>query len=96
MQLTLEGDVSMVRISQLASLEVINLEDGRILGMIDDLQIDLSEGRITAIIIPAPAGFWGFITGGKDCVIPWRNVTKIGEDVILVRYREGGRPAQGE
>ncbi len=86
----------MVRISELASLEVINLEDGKVLGMIDDLKMDLNEGRITAIIIPAPSGLWGFITGGKDHVIPWRNVTKIGEDVILVRHREGARLTEVE
>ncbi len=80
----------MIRISDLATLEVINLEDGRVMGLIDDLEIDLEGGRITSVVIPAPSGFWGFFSGGREHVIGWESIIKIGEDVILVRHREGG------
>ncbi len=80
----------MIRISDLASLEVINLEDGRVMGLIDDLEIDLDRGRITSVVIPAPSGFWSFLSGGREHVIGWENIVKIGEEVILIRYREGG------
>ncbi|MFO8059180.1 MAG: YlmC/YmxH family sporulation protein [Bacillota bacterium] len=81
----------MIRISDLASLEVINLEDGRVMGLIDDLEIDLDNGRITSVVIPVPTGIWGLFSGGREHVIRWNDIIKIGEDVILVRYREGGR-----
>ena len=79
----------MVRISDLASLEVINLEDGRVLGFIDDLEIDLTRGRIISVVIPAPAGIWAWFTGGREHLIPWESIVRVGEDVILVRHREG-------
>ncbi len=79
----------MVRISDLASLEAINLEDGRVLGFIDDLEIDLARGRIISVVIPAPSGIWAWLSGGREHVIPWESIVRVGEDVILVRHREG-------
>ncbi|MHB8919256.1 MAG: YlmC/YmxH family sporulation protein, partial [Desulfocucumaceae bacterium] len=43
----------MVKISDLRAREVINITDGRRLGPIKDIDIDLEEGRICAIIMPS-------------------------------------------
>ncbi|MCL6635017.1 MAG: YlmC/YmxH family sporulation protein, partial [Peptococcaceae bacterium] len=40
----------MVKISDLRAREIVNIVDGRRLGQIKDFDIDLEEGRITAII----------------------------------------------
>ncbi|MDD3612432.1 MAG: YlmC/YmxH family sporulation protein [Caldicoprobacterales bacterium] len=64
--------------------EVINIRDGRRLGTIIDMEFNLSEGRITAIIVPGSSKWMGLIKNGDDIVIPWERIKKIGDDVILV------------
>lgn len=76
----------MVKISDLRTREVINVSDGRRLGPIKDIDIDLEEGRITAIILPG-AGmtkFLGFFAKEEEIIVPWERIKKIGMDVILV------------
>jgi YlmC/YmxH family sporulation protein len=74
-----------MKISDFQTKDVINIVDGRKLGQIGDLELDLRQGRIEAIVIPAPGRFFGLMGNGNDVVIPWRNIVKIGEDVVLVR-----------
>jgi YlmC/YmxH family sporulation protein len=65
--------------------EVINITDGRRLGPIKDIDIDLQEGRIAAIILPVPGTrLMGLFRGEDEIVIPWDKITRIGVDVILV------------
>ncbi|MCL6610786.1 MAG: YlmC/YmxH family sporulation protein [Peptococcaceae bacterium] len=75
----------MVKISELRLREVINVTDGRRLGPIKDIDIDLEEGRISAIILPAYGGrIMGFFGRDSEIVIPWDKIVRIGVDVILV------------
>lgn len=78
----------MVRISDLRMREVINIADGRRLGPIKDIDVNLEEGRISAIILPGHGGgagrLMGFIGREEELVVPWPKVRKIGVDVILV------------
>lgn len=64
--------------------EVINIRDGRRLGMIIDMEFDLAAGRILSIVVPGPSRVLGIFRGGQDLVIPWDRIKKIGDDVILV------------
>jgi len=75
----------MVKISELRLREVVNITDGRRLGPIKDIDIDLDEGRINAIVLPFPgARFIGFFSRENEIVIPWDKIIRIGVDVILV------------
>ncbi|MHB8156900.1 MAG: YlmC/YmxH family sporulation protein [Desulfocucumaceae bacterium] len=75
----------MVKISELRMREVVNITDGRRLGPIKDIDIDLDEGRITAIVLPFPgARFIGLFNRENEIVIPWDKIIRIGVDVILV------------
>lgn len=75
----------MVKISDLRAREIINIVDGRRLGLIKDIDIDLEEGRITSIILPGATGkFLGFLGKEEEIVVPWDKIMKIGADVILV------------
>lgn len=76
----------MVKISDLRAREIVNIVDGRRLGLIKDIDIDLEEGRITAIILPGAGGgkFLGFLGKEEEIVVPWDKIVKIGLDVILV------------
>lgn len=74
-----------MKISELQSKDVVNISDGRRLGQIHDLDLDLSQGTIRAILVPGETKLFGWIAGGQEWVIPWKQIVKIGSDVILVR-----------
>lgn len=78
----------MLKISEFQTKDVINMIDGKKLGTVSDLEIDLQQGRVDAIVCPGPGKFFGLFSSGQDIVIPWRNIVKIGADVILVRIDE--------
>ncbi|PTM59211.1 YlmC/YmxH family sporulation protein [Desmospora activa] len=75
----------MIKISDLQAKDVVNVGDGRKLGQIHDLDIDLRSGRIRALMVPGETRLFGLWTGGKEWVISWNQIVKIGSDVILVR-----------
>ncbi len=79
-----------MRASELQAKDVINIVDGRKLGAIGDLDIDLESGVLRAMIIPAEGRFFGLLAGGEEVVIPWTQIVKIGSDVVLVDLRHGG------
>lgn len=74
-----------VKISDFQSKDVVNIVDGKKLGQISDLELDLRQGRIESIVVPTHNRFFGFFGGGTDVIIPWRNIIKIGMDVVLVK-----------
>jgi len=78
----------MVKISDFQTKEVVNILDGKRLGQISDLEIDLRHGRVDAIVVPGQGKFFGFLSSGNEYIIPWRNIVKIGKDVVLVRLEE--------
>ncbi|MCI0184204.1 MAG: YlmC/YmxH family sporulation protein [Acidibacillus sp.] len=78
-----------MRASELQAKDVINIVDGRKLGSIGDLDIDLETGLIRSMIIPQSGRFFGLMAGGEEIVIPWTQIVKIGSDVVLVDLRQG-------
>ena len=64
--------------------EVININDGRRLGYVQDVCADLKSGCITSIIVPGTSKSLSFFSPGNDIVIPWDKIKCIGENVILV------------
>lgn len=78
-----------MKISDFQSKDVINIVDGKKLGYINDIELDLRQGRIDSIVIPQVTRFMGlFGSTSGEVVIPWRNIVKIGTDVVLVRMDE--------
>jgi YlmC/YmxH family sporulation protein len=69
---------------QLRKKEVINICDGSRLGCICDLDIEICEGRINAIIVPGESSMFGILRSKEELVIPYCRINKIGDDVILV------------
>ncbi|OEH84719.1 hypothetical protein BHU72_07740 [Desulfuribacillus stibiiarsenatis] len=78
----------MVKLSDFQSKDVINIVDGRRIGIISDFELDLHEGYIKAIIVPAGNRMFGFFNDRQDIVIPWKRIRKIGTDVILVEISD--------
>ena len=72
-------------LSELRTKEVIDVQDGKRLGRVMDLEFCLSDSRITALVVPAETSFLQTLRGEKcGLVIPWENIRRIGDDVILV------------
>ena len=40
--------------------EVINITDGKSLGYVGDIEVDLEKGRIEGIVLPGDRRFFGF------------------------------------
>lgn len=64
--------------------EVININNGRKLGFVQDVCADLETGTITSIIVPGNNKIMSMLSGSNDIIIPWEKIRCMGEDVILV------------
>lgn len=73
-----------VNFTQLQCKEVICVNDGRRLGFITDVQVEVPEGNILAIVVPGPCRFFGLVGRSDDFVIPWCCIRRIGPDIVLV------------
>ncbi len=73
------------RIAELKDKQVVCIEDGMILGFVGDIELDTENGKLSSIIIfGKPKGF-GLFGRDDDLVIPWENISIIGEETILVK-----------
>ena len=75
----------MISTDKLKNKEVINISDGRSLGFVYDIEVDLDKGVIDGIVIPGARGFMGLFSKKEgDMDIKWDKVKTVGDDVILV------------
>ena len=72
------------RASTFRHKEVIDISTGERLGFMTDIDVNLSTGRVNAIIIPGKRRFFGFLPPEEDIVREWHRIKKIGDDIILV------------
>ena len=76
-------------LSELRTKEVIDVHDGKRLGRVMDLEFCTEDSRITALVVPADTSFTQSLRGEKcGLVIPWEDIRRIGDDVILVCTRK--------
>ena len=67
--------------TELRSKEVVNVNTGARMGKIIDMIIDSNGKNVLGVVVP---GVRKIFRASEDIFIPWRNITKIGTDVILV------------
>ena len=81
---------------ELKCKQVINVVDGKSLGHIIDIVLDVKSCKVVGLIVPSPATGWlACFRTGKEIFIPFECVCKIGVDVILVELyinREHSKP----
>lgn len=80
--------MSGIRLSELEKKEVINCCDCKKLGCIHDLIIDDCKGCIEAFVVLEGGKWCGFFGDGKEYIIPFSCVKRIGPDLILVEIHE--------
>ena len=73
-----------MKLTQLQCKEVICVGDGRRLGFIEDVQVEVPEGRICAIVVPGMGKGLGLVGRRDDFCIPWSAICRIGPDIVLV------------
>ena len=64
--------------------EVININDGKILGFVIDVEADFEKGEIHSIVVAKSGKIFNNINSKSNVTIEWKDIKKIGEDVILV------------
>lgn len=77
----------MLSTQDVKNKEIINIFDGKSLGYVSDVEVNLEKGRIEAIIVPAQSSFFNLFTKDNEYIIKWKDIKKIGEDVILVEVK---------
>ncbi len=84
----------MIKASDLTEKDVVSITDGKKIGMITDLEVDLEKGKINAIIIPGGGRLMGLFGKELEYEISWNQIKKIGEDVILIEIRDRVEPTK--
>lgn len=72
-----------MRLSELQTKKIINITDGKNIGNIIDVNI-LENGTVESLILEGTRSFFS-LNKEIDSQIFWNDITKIGEDVILVK-----------
>lgn len=73
-----------MKFTQLQCKEVICLADGKRMGFVTDILVEVPEGKVTAIVVPGPCRFLGVMGRHDDFIIPWGCIRRVGPDIILV------------
>ena len=72
-----------MRLSYLQAKNSVSINDGKNIGTIIDASIT-EEGTIDVLVIEANKNFFS-LNRGNDIEVKWKDIAKIGEDVILVK-----------
>ncbi len=72
-----------MRLSDLQAKNIVSINDGKNIGTIIDASIT-EEGTIDVLVIEANKNFFS-LNRGNDIEVKWKDIAKIGEDVILVK-----------
>lgn len=71
-----------MRLSDLQSKDIININDGKKIGTIIDVNIN-EDGNMKSLVVER-GKFFSKFSSKSEIEIKWQQVKKVGEDVILV------------
>ena len=74
------------RIVEMRSKQVINVKTGERIGCVCDVEVDVKDARLIAIVVYGPLKCFGLLGRGEDIIIRWDDIEVIGEDTILVNH----------
>ena len=74
-----------MRLSDFQSKNIVNMVDGRNVGSIIDANVD-KAGNIESLVIETNKKFLSF-SKDDDLLVLWKDIAKIGEDVILINLK---------
>lgn len=73
-----------MRLSELQRKDIVNINDGRIIGRIIDAEINEKDGALESLIIEKSKYIRNLFTTENDLKIKFEQIKKLGSDVILV------------
>ena len=72
------------RVAELRRKEVIDSLSGSRVGFIDDIEIDTMTSSVRAVVVFGRPRLFGLLGKSDDLIIPWTDITLIGEDTVLI------------
>lgn len=84
----------MDKLQDLRNKEVIDVYDGKRLGFVCDCEIDIITGRLISLIVPHQNSMKGFFSKTENIIIPWKQIRKIGDDIIIVETKRYDIPEE--
>lgn len=81
----------LFKISDLGLRDIVNLVDGAKLGPVSDVYIDLETGKVLSLVLSGGKKYFGLYNAGRDVVVPWEKIKKIGVDTVLVEVDNNAR-----
>ncbi len=80
---------TIMTLSDIEEKDVINVVTGERIGYVSSLKIDTNSGQIIAITVQPSMRFISFFSKEEESiVVPWNQILKIGEDVIIVNVNQ--------
>ena len=64
--------------------DVVDLSTGANLGSVDDIVFDSATAAVTHLVLYGKPRLFGLLGRGEDLQVPWKEIEKIGRDVVLV------------
>ena len=73
-----------MKVSELQRKDIVNINDGKIVGRIIDIEIDENTGNLINLIIDRNKYIKSLFSTDEGAKITFEQIKKIGSDVILV------------
>lgn len=73
-----------MRLTELQNKDIVDIESGRVIGSIIDILLD-ENGTLESLVVEKTKFLISFFTSKDEIEVKWKQIEKIGEDVILVR-----------
>lgn len=74
-----------MRLSDLQSKDIVNVQDGKKIGNIVDIKIN-ELGDMEGLVVERTKFLISMFSSRNEIEIKWSQIEKIGEDVILVNF----------
>ncbi|MGM9928941.1 MAG: YlmC/YmxH family sporulation protein [Bacillus sp. (in: firmicutes)] len=74
----------MAKISEFQQKDIVNITDGKKLGMIHDLEVDITTGQIIALYVSANTRWTSMFQRDDEIRVLWSQIRSIGKDIIFV------------
>ncbi|WP_315067255.1 YlmC/YmxH family sporulation protein [uncultured Clostridium sp.] len=79
-------ELELHSLNAMRNMEVIDILTGTKIGFIKDFKIDCDTNKIVSLILPGELKSW--FTKEDEKEILWKDIVRIGKDVILVNAKE--------
>ncbi|BCZ48213.1 hypothetical protein psyc5s11_42800 [Clostridium gelidum] len=80
-------ELELHSLNAMRNMEVIDILTGTKIGFIKDFKINCDDNKIISLILPGEIKTWFGKEDEKE--ILWKDIIKIGTDVILVNTKDG-------